>query len=638
MKTLNHESKRFNLISIVKRAEKAPIRVIVASSILLAILLESLSRRSIAMCIGFVIDNPIMFLVNVLILLLTLSVALIFSKKYFFVLLISTVWLGLGIANFVMQSFRLTPLTAMDFYLLNSGFGIIGTFLNPGQILILLALIVTVIALLVLLWRKVKKSRVKLWVALSMISTTALLLLLLIMIAFKVNALSGKFPNLMDAYSDYGFPYCFSNSVIDHGISRPSDYSKDKINEILSKLDEESENSTVATAEANVIMVQLESFMDVNELTDYSNSVNPIPNFTMLKENYSSGKLMVPVYGAGTINTEFEILTGMDTGYFGTGEYPYRTLLQSKTCESICYQLSKRGYHSYVIHNNTATFYDRKDVFQKLGFDHFCSIEYMNDIEYNSIGWAKDRVLTSQILEALKADEARDFIYTITVQSHGEYPDTEYYLNQIKETDQFIGALTEALSDYDEPTVVVFFGDHQPPLSIFDGEPEENMYRTEYALWSNFPMEKVGKDLKAYQLNAYVMGRLGYDEGILTKFHQRLCDQPDYDKELKLLEYDMLYGKKYVFGGVNPFEEGALHMGIRDILITDLEEREEGIYLTGENFTPWSVVYIDNKPCKTEIIDQNTILVPVEKQNGREVYVAQVTDNNVVLSKSNVIQ
>ena len=141
-------------------------------------------------------------------------------------------------------------------------------------------------------------------------------------------------------------------------------------------------------------MVQLESFIDPNRLEGFTYSENPVPVFTELKENYTSGYLSVPAIGAGTANTEFEVLTGMSLDYFGPGEYPYKTILQQSTCESIAYNLKELGLGTHVIHNNTGTFYDRHLVFPNLGFDSFTSLEYMNHVDKNPLGWAKDTILT----------------------------------------------------------------------------------------------------------------------------------------------------------------------------------------------------------------------------------------------------
>ena len=72
----------------------------------------------------------------------------------------------------------------------------------------------------------------------------------------------------------------------------------------------------------NVIFVQLESFFDVNYLNGVSFSEEPVPVFSALKEECIHGYLTVPALGAGTANSEFEFITGMNLDYFGTGEYP----------------------------------------------------------------------------------------------------------------------------------------------------------------------------------------------------------------------------------------------------------------------------------------------------------------------------
>ena len=43
--------------------------------------------------------------------------------------------------------------------------------------------------------------------------------------------------------------------------------------------------------------------------------------------------------------------------------------------------------------------------------------------------WAKDGVLTEQILDALNSTEGSDYIYTISVQGHGKYPQEQVIEN-----------------------------------------------------------------------------------------------------------------------------------------------------------------------------------------------------------------
>ncbi len=706
----------------LKHLDQYPFLQLLIFSFVLNFVLESLSRRSLFKGVGFVLANPLMFLFNILIILFTLTLTLLFSKKNFLLALFSIVWVGLGVTNYVLLGFRTTPLTAIDFYILGSVIEIIDVYINTFQIILLLVVAVVVAIAILYLWRKLPKKKAQFKLALTTLGVTIVLMLMVSNVSFKVHALSNNFGNLADAYSEYGFAYCFSTSLFDRGINRPDAYSEEKIDAVLDKIedniDETDDQDDVNTPgkvddsspdvsndgdielRPNVVMVQLESFFDVNHLLNFTFSENPTPNFTSLKKAYSYGYLTVPSIGAGTANTEFEIITGMNIEYFGAGEYPYKTILQTTTCESISYNLHELGYHSHAIHNNTGTFYDRNQVFQKLGFDSYSSIEYMNDVEYNPVGWAKDNILTTEIIKALDASFAQDFIYTISVQPHGKYPDTivdenqkikvfaenqsdsddaidlpndteayesettetdneetpteaekteleqkkiresymigfDYFVNQLWETDQFIGALISKLALYDEPTVVVFYGDHLPSMSFENGDlSNDNKFQTEYVMWSNFKMKQVNRDLSAYQLNAYVMERLGYDNGILTKLHQNYVTEPDYEEELEMLQYDMLYGDRNVFEGENPFVEKTIQMGVLDIEITNILQKGEAIFIEGHNFTPWSVVYRNEEPQDTLFIDENTLIVPYENYTNEVIYVAQVSDGDTVLSQS----
>ena len=87
------------------------------------------------------------------------------------------------------------------------------------------------------------------------------------------------------------------------------------------------------------MFVQLESYFDPTEVEWLTFSADPIPNLTeSVSANYSSGYFKAPSVGAGTANTEFEVLTGMSMRFFGPGEYPYKTYVKdSNVCESAAY-------------------------------------------------------------------------------------------------------------------------------------------------------------------------------------------------------------------------------------------------------------------------------------------------------------
>ena len=420
------------------------------------------------------------------------------------------------------------------------------------------------------------------------------------------------------------------------------------------------DNSMVPQKQApNIIMLQLESFFDPTHMIDLEFSEDPVPNFRKLKEQFSSGYLKVPSVGAGTANTEFEVISGMNLEFFGAGEYPYKTILRKTTAESINYDLKDLGYSTHAIHNNKGTFYTRQKVFKMLGFDTFTSIEYMNIEETTPLGWAKDKYLTKSIVDALKSTEGQDYIYTISVQGHGDYPTTpvenhskitvsglddterltsfEYFTNEIYEMDQFIAELIQALSLINEDIVLVMYGDHLPTLGIEDAELSNgDIFETEYVIWNNFGLEKQDTDIEAYQLGAHVLNQLGIHHGTLINYHQQYKDTPDYLDNLKLLQYDMLYGERYIYGGVNPYEPTKMQMGVNEVLISEVYNDEDGNFIVkGQNFTEYSRVKINDTAHETTYIDPNTLMVSDYTLNEDDRFaIQQVTVTNHVLSTS----
>ncbi len=621
------------------------------------LLVEMLSRRSFVEGLLYMVSNPLVFEYNVLIILLTLSVAFLCRRKTFIMAIVASTWLGLGVANSILLGFRATPLAAIDFALLKSVWSIMGVYLTLWQVIFIFLLFAAVVAIMIFVWRRAPKQKVTKTRPAAFVFTAVLAGVFITVFSANAQAISQNFGNLAEAYENYGFAYCFSSSFIDRGIDKPEDYSSETIDKILADI--ETENDKTTDLQTNIIMVQLESFFDVNNLQNLTYSENPVPVFSQLKKEYSSGFLTVPSIGAGTANTEFEVLTGMSLDFFGTGEYPYRTVLPDTTCESVNYDLKELGYICHAIHNHSGTFYDRNKVYSQLGFDTFTSLEYMDQVEYNSLGWAKDYVLTPEILKTLASTAGLDFIYTISVQAHGKYPTDaadeiqtltvsgfedetkhnkfEYYINQIHETDQFIGRLLDSLASYDELVVVVLFGDHLPSLEIEEDDLSAgNLFQVEYVIWSNFDLAKTDCDMSAYQLSAYVMGRLGFDNGLLTKLHQQYVDNPDYLAALEMLEYDMLYGSRFVYGGVNPYRSTNMRMGTTKICITGIQPIKNSFYVFGKGFTEWSVVCLNGHYTETVYIDEDTLLVKDEGIYPNSVVtVAQIGDDKEVLSVTN---
>ncbi len=655
---------------LLQRIGENPYVFCMVLGILLNTGVELLSRKSFFNVLDYLVDRPLVFLYNSLVIAFTVSLALLTRRRVFAFSLLAIVWLVLGVINSIILVFRTTPFTASDMLLLKSAYAVMGSYLDKKQIIWLAAGAVGLLVLMgIVFWKAPKRvERICYRNVMFYIGGLFLLADFATHAGIRTGLLADNFGNIGNAYMKYGFPYCFGNSLINTGIDKPADYSSEIVDELIQEVQQPIRHSSypdVVKEEEkilpNLIFLQLESFFDPTYLKGVSFSDNPLPNFTAMKERYSSGYLHVPSVGAGTANTEFEVITGMNLDFFGPGEYPYKTILKETTCESIAYNLREEGYYSRVIHNNDGTFYERNQIFPMLGFDGFTSLEYMDadSLEYTSVGWAKDAVLTGEIQKALKSTSGKDVLYVISVQGHGSYPTKEseplwiqiktdesiddekseeknrleYYVNQMYEMDQFLGDLTKFLSDFPEEIILVMYGDHLPG---FDWTEEnlfnEDLFQTEYIIWDNYGLAKKDRNLEAYQLSAYVMEQAGLYNGILTKYHQAFAVKEDYLEGLKLLQFDMLYGDREVYNGEMPYQPSKLVMGTEPITVSGVRVKEDSTLIVGSHFTHYSHVRINGNEIEAEYVSSQELKIEKVLKDGDSIIIYQAGKDAVSLS------
>lgn len=631
-------------------AALAPLAVI---AVLIDLALEILGRRSLTGAFGYLAEHPVMFLYNSLIILFTLSLCLLAKKRLTLLLFVSAVWIGLGAANCILLGYRSSPLSAIDFTIVKSAIGLFTLYLSPVQIALIILLAAAFIALMILLYVKCPKCRVSYKKSLACIAALGISLFAANMLATEINAVGYESGELADAYDSYGFAYCFTRSLVSQGIERPEGYSDDAVDELRNALSDPPEDIEAPPTDAdssvrpNIIFVQLESFFDVRRVNWLETSDEVTPNFNALMENGVSGYLRMENAGGGTANSEFEVLTGMDLDHFGFGEYPYTTVLNSRACESIAADLRAEGYGTHALHNHTATFYNRHIVYSNLGFDSFTPAELMNGLTYNPLGWERDEVLTDEIISALDMTEGEDFVFAVTVQGHGKYPDElpnetdgypdyeleygdepikvssvdadidertlaqyTYYVNQLHETDEFIGELIKALEERGEPCVVVFYGDHLPALPLTDAELVGTLYDPDYAVWTNTELfdgsdGSLDRDFEAYMLSPYILSLCGINGGDIMDLHIReLASGEILNDELKLLEYAQLYDEEG--GRYSPVE---MRFGTRTLSVSGCLRSGNTLYIFGSGFTKNCVVRIGGFPKTSVFISPEVISV-----------------------------
>lgn len=643
------------------------VAVIFALSFLLVLIIESLGRHSPVQAVIFMVQNPLVYLANMALVFSLLTLSMLFKRRVFVTTLLSIVWLALGIVNGVILSNRMTPFTVKDLSNLNEAIAIVENYFSVGTVIAFIAVVALLVLGIVILYRKAPKKPTELNFKKDLAAVLIVFIAAfgIIQVGQKAGVLDTFFGNLAIGYSDNGVCYSFIITWMDTGIDKPEEYTAEAMKDIFDKgeLGDDGiytpakDDDLDAGSKPNILFLQLESFFDPYLVKDLEFSQDPIPYFRSLKDEYSTGKLIVPSVGAGTANVEFEVMTGISARFFGPGEYPYKSVLKEKTCETAPYDLKQLGYSTHAIHNHRGAFYYRNTVFANMGFDTFTCLEYMNNVMKTPKNWAKDGILTENIMSAFESTKNKDYIYTISVQGHGRYPDEEtlknpvitcdaapteelkwnyeYYVNQIYEMDLFIKELTEVLSNYDEDVILIMYGDHLPALDMEASELKTgDLYASEYIIWDNFGMSKEDKDLTAYELNAEVMDRLGISVGMITKYQQNHKGDKDYLTNLEALGYDMLYGKQYIYGEKNPFETTDMKMGVKTIKVDEVVKIGDEYYIKGQNFTEYSKVSLDGKILDTVYLGP-TILALKEKVDPEEaanMKVSQVEKNKEVLS------
>lgn len=663
------------------------ILIFICYSLILTFIIDWISRGNINEAFNFLTGSFKVFLYNMLIISVTLSPCFLFKRRLFAFSLGSLIWLILGIANNLLMSFRETPLTFADMGMIKSGLELSDQYLTKNSIILIVLLLVVLLAILSIVFFKCKKTKIRYITNISSLCLYLLTFSLFLNYGLNSNIISKNFWDINWGYSTYGFTYSFFNSAINNGIHKPGNYSKNTISTIKDDLlSLEIENDDVLTANSsssdydfntisysedsntdsalnpNIILIQLESFINPNWITDITLNKNPVSNFETLSEEFTSGLISVPVLGGGTANTEFEVITGMPTEFFGAGEFPYNTIASKKAIPSLAYTLKELGYSANSLHNHQGKFYSRDVVYKNLGFDCFTPIECMDIPETTPVGWAKDSVLINEICNILTSTDNADLIFGISVQGHGNYPNDElenkeisitndynksnrnsleYFINQVYEMDQFIGNLIEAVNNLNEPTVIAFYGDHFPAVGIDATDVSiGTLKQTPYLIWDNMNLPKTDKDIKTYELTSIILDKLSLTSTTLSTLHNSNLDDETKKEYLNQLEYDMIYGKNYTsdYEELIPSEEYTI--GYKTVKIDNLESyNDTHILIHGENFNNYSNVYVNYKYVDKTVIDGNTLAISIANcKPGDTIQVRQPSaTGSAVFSYSNEI-
>lgn len=291
--------------------------------------------------------------------------------------------------------------------------------------------------------------------------------------------------NQLNNYQQNGFLFGFITNLQNDLMIKNDHYTEANLQKIMddyTKKAEDYNESADLSQQPNIITIVSESLSDPTIFNQLTFSEDPLPNLRQYLETYSSGHFLSPFKGNRTANVEFEYLVGFTNSLLLEGTIPFQQALSSKPeIPSFISFMDQLGYTSVAIHPNNAAFYKRSQVYPALGFDEFLSIDKMKHLEYiDSQKYVSDQSVFDELYAELEAADRPIFAYGLTMANHiavfdkkfgentievldanGEHnTEMETYAEGLKQTDLALKEFITKIENYDEPTLVIFFGDH----------------------------------------------------------------------------------------------------------------------------------------------------------------------------------
>lgn len=286
--------------------------------------------------------------------------------------------------------------------------------------------------------------------------------------------------------------------------------------------------------EPAVIVIMNESWWSTDNIVsnEISFSTDPMEPYHELAEKCSSGNLSSNIFGGGTVSSETEFLTGINTKYLLSDSGVYLEMREHKVPSLVDY-FHALGYHTTAIHPYYDFFYSRDKTYSLMGFD---KVVFEDSMDYTDIytRYISDDSLASQIIKEYEDDsnstDKKKFIFAVSITNHdrslnykwdavenypypievtigdsevseSSYSDFVNSVNGIYLANLAYGRLVDYFEQKKEPVVIVMYGDHIPfftgdilkamGLDGDDFATQTRQYAVPVLMWSNFNDAKI---------------------------------------------------------------------------------------------------------------------------------------------------
>ncbi|RKN79089.1 LTA synthase family protein [Paenibacillus ginsengarvi] len=437
------------------------------------------------------------------------------------------------------------------------------------------------------------------------------------------------------------------------GIDELENYNQESIAAIVSNVTPIGGGGVTEGVKPNIIVVLSESLWDPTQLGTVKFNSDPMPFLHELQQKTATGTLLSPQFGGGTANVEFEVLTGNSMRFLPQGTIPYNQYVTHEI-DSLASITARSGYYSTAISPFHRWYFNADKVYQNFGFAQYIPLEFFDPVYEGP--YIADNEVAKLIIQQTGRTKERDFVFANTMENHfhyypgkfeenpftveGDIPiDTkgmlETYAKGANDADKMLRTLVEHYETSEEPTIVVFFGDHLPYLGdeykaykdtkwiSGDNDPDfaNKIYRTPVVVWSNYlPQTKETINLSPSFLGSYVLEKANVPGSYYTDFLRQLSRRsptvPPYSfdmkraddvwKQYELLQYDIMFGDQHAYGEMEqPIVNPNYFLGFGPMVIDQVSPDsvkaggEAEITIAGKNFPALAKVYANGKPVET---------------------------------------
>ncbi len=412
-------------------------------------------------------------------------------------------------------------------------------------------------------------------------------------------------------YQESGVVLGFFTNLKNAFVFEPKNYNAENINAIVAGVKDDLgrvsslKSKKIYPQKPNIIVVMSESLWDPTVMPNVSYSKDPLATYHSFIGKFATGSLLSPQFGGRTANVEFEVLTGLSMTFLPKGSVPYMQYI-NEPYYSLAAFLREQGYRTTAIHPYDKTFWRRDKVYPLLGFERFLSEEDFAGARKEWL-YVTDEEVAKAVIRETKGSPESDFIFVVTMENHSPHHKEKYghdklalktnlsdesktsleiYGKGVANADKALKILTDYYRQSKEPTIIVLFGDHLPPLG--QGllpyketgflQSEENWTLDEYRkmrstpllIWNNFtPHQEKIQALSPAFLAPKILNLTSLDQPpyyrFLDKFQKNMpgftseikidskgnlyqampLDMKEMEDNYRLIQYDLLFGQKY---------------------------------------------------------------------------------------------